>query len=212
MCQGFTNWHILILPLALRPPLASNPVLEERDGLEERLLLAELLLRVRDVGADAEAVLGAPVQRQRVLEPGGLERGLDLGAARGRHERVPVRGRDADRPRDGGDLGVLEQARVGGEPDVGAPALGQEPEAVPAAEAVAGDGDLGGAGRVAQVLDGGGDLGVGRVGPVRRQELRLVEARVVQVRRGGLAVEQVGGYRQEAGAPEAVREPGRYMG
>ncbi len=73
---------------------------------------------------------------------------------------------DAHRARDGCDLGVLEQARVGGEPEIRTLALGQESEAVPASETVSRHGDLRSPGHVAQVVDGRRDLRVGHLGRV----------------------------------------------
>lgn len=65
-----------------------SPSVEEANCLEESLLLAVLLLRVRDVGPNTEAMRGAAVQRKREGLAGRAEEGLDLGAARGRHEVV----------------------------------------------------------------------------------------------------------------------------
>lgn len=98
---------------------------------------------------------------------------------------------------------------MGGKPHVGALAFGEEPEAIPTPEAVARDGHLGGPGLVAQVVDRGRDLGVSHLGRVVLQELRRVEVGVVQIGRGGLAIEQVWSDRQEAGASEAVRKSGK---
>lgn len=86
--------------------------------------------------------------------------------------------------------------------------LGRQPaEGVAAAEAVARGGDAGDVLHRLQVVDAGGDEGVGLLG--RRggeEDLQLRGRHLVQVERRRRAVEQVRRHDEVARAPEAVRE------
>lgn len=151
--------------------------------------------------------MGRPrVQRNLIRLVGALQQHLNLSTARRRKHGVGLGEGEADGLGDGRDLGVEQQARVGGEADVDVSAGAEEAEGVLSAKAVAGDGDLGDAGAAAGPGDGLGDDGVDVGRAVAERVLGQVEAGDVEVGGEGLALEHVGGDGEVAGLGEGVGE------
>lgn len=185
-----------------------DKVVKPPHRLQESLLLGKLLLGIRNISAHTKPVGRPRVQRNLIRLIRALQQHLDLGAASGREHGVGLGESEADGLGDGRDLGVEQQARVGGEADVDVAAGAEEAEGVLAAEAVAGDGDLGNAGAAAGPGDGLGDDGVDVGRAVAERVLGQVEAGDVEVGGEGLALEHVGGDGEVAGLGEGVGEAG----
>jgi len=116
---------------------------------------------------------------------------LNLPPPRSVHHPIILRCCNGRRPRNGGNLPVLQQTRMRREGRIAALSGADEAEGIPPAEAVPGEADLLDAERGAQVVDCLGDDGVRHVGAVLGEERGGVEARDVDVAGGVLAEEEV---------------------
>ena len=118
--------------------LCLSPVLKPPDRLKEGRLLAKLLLRIADVGPDAEAVHGPAVEGDIVGLRRVTQERRDFVPAFGWHHGVVGRRRHGHGVRNGRDLAVLQERRVRREAGVCALVRGCVSEGVAASKAVAG--------------------------------------------------------------------------